>query len=875
MTVPASLPINDIRAELVQACAGHNRIIVTAPTGSGKSTRVPGFLADEVLPGGGQVVCLQPRRLAARMLARRVAGERGAALGGEVGYRVRFDWRMGPATRIVYETDGILLQELRRDPDLRRVGAIVFDEFHERHLYGDILLGLALTLQAARRPDLKIVVMSATLEAAPLEQFLAPCARVQAGGRCYPVDIRYHGERSARPPPVWEQAAQVWAQSRAAAGGGHTLIFMPGAHEIRRTVSALQLAGASAQRIFPLYGELTPAAQDAAVAPDRVPKIIVATNIAETSVTIDGVTLVIDSGLARRAGYDPEHGINTLLVEKISRAAAEQRAGRAGRTAPGVCLRLWSAEEHERRSASEIPEVARLDLSEVVLSLRALGVADLTAFRWVEPPAAERLRYTEEFLKEIGALRPADGAVTALGRRLLDFPVHPRWGRLLLTAAEYGCVAEAALLAALAQERGMLAQAGAPGRPAAPAAAARRSSRQGSLRQSDLDREIRARREELADPEWESDLLLRLHLWQAAAAENFSSAACGELGLHAGACRRVEEMRGQFLRIAERMELTGAAAAGGGAPAISILKCLLAAFPDQVARRVSAGSARVELVHGRRGSLAPESAVRHAALLVAPEIRRLEARRGEIETRITLASAIAPEWLEELFPESIARRRRVEFDPVQRRVIARNDLFYHDLVMAAGRAEKPSADEAAGSLAAEVLAGRLVLKQWTAAAEQWVLRLNSLAGWSPELGLPAIGPDERRHLIEQICHGAFSASEIKERPVMPTLRAWLSAAQQALLEKYAPERIKLANGRAFKLTYEAGQAPVFSARIQELYDAPECPAIALGKARPRVMILAPNHRPVQITDDLASFWAHGYQQAKKDLRGRYPKHEWR
>lgn len=822
------------------------------------------------------MVCLQPRRLAARMLARRVASERGAALGGEVGYRVRFDWRMGPVTRIVYETDGILLQELRRDPDLRRVGAIIFDEFHERHLFGDILLGLALTLQAERRPDLKVVVMSATLEAAPLEQFLAPCARVQASGRCFPVDIRYHAARPAQPPPVWEQAAQAWTQSRAAAGSGHTLIFMPGAHEIRRTVSALHLAGAPAQRIFPLYGELTPAAQDAAVAPDRIPKIIVATNIAETSVTIDGVTLVIDSGLARRAGYDPEHGINTLLVEKISRASADQRAGRAGRTAPGVCLRLWPAEEHAHRLASEIPEVARLDLSEVVLSLRALGVADLAAFRWVEPPSAERLLYTEEFLKEIGALRPSDGAVTPLGRRLLDFPVHPRWGRLLLTAADYGCVAEAALLAALAQERGMLAHTGAPGRPAAPAAAARRSARQGSLRQSDLDREIRARREELADPDWESDLLLRLRLWQAAAAEKFSPAVCGELGLHAGACRRVEEMRGQFLSIAERMQLAGTgAAAGAAAPPVSILKCLLAAFPDQVARRASAGGARVELVHGRRGSLAPESAVRHAALMVAPEIRRLEARRGEIETRITLASAIAPEWLEELFPESVARRRRVEFDPVQRRVLARNDLYYHDLLIAAGRAEKPSEDEAAGSLAAEVLAGRLVLKQWTAAAEQWMLRLNCLTGWRPELGLPAIGPDERRHLIEQICHGAFSGSEIKERPVMPTLRAWLSDAQQALLDKYAPERIKLANGRAFKLTYEAGQAPVFSARIQELYDAPECPAIALGKVRPRVMILAPNHRPVQITDDLASFWRAGYLQARKELRGRYPKHEWR
>jgi ATP-dependent helicase HrpB len=875
VTESSILPIQASRAEFVQACTEHNRIIVTAPTGSGKSTRVPGFLADEVLPGGGQVICLQPRRLAARMLARRVAYERGTALGGEVGYRVRFDRCIGADTRIIYETDGILLQELRHDPDLRRVGAIVFDEFHERHIFGDILLGLALDLQAHRRPDLKIVVMSATLDAETLEQFLAPCARVQSVGRCFPVIVRYHAAtRSVRPPPVWEQAVAAWKQSRAPTDNGHTLIFMPGAHEIRRTISALQLAGAPAQRIFPLYGDLTPAAQDAATAPDRIPKIIVATNIAETSVTIDGVTLVIDSGLARRAGYDSEHGINTLLVEKISRAAADQRAGRAGRTAPGVCLRLWSEEEHAHRPAAEIPEVARLDLSEVVLSLRALGVTDLLSFRWVEAPTPERLQHTEEFLKGIGALRPSDGAITSLGRRLLDFPVHPRWGRLLLTAADYDCVAEAALLAALAQERGLLVHVRAPERHSHPAAA-RKSRHHDSLRQSDLDREIRARRAELADPDWESDLLLQLRLWQAAAAENFSAVVCGELGLNAAVCRRVAEMRDQFLRIAERVQLPCAASRSEGDDTINILKCLLSAFPDQVARRVSAGSARVEMVHGRRGSLAPESAVRHAELLVAPEIRRLEVRRGEIETRITMASAIAPEWLEELFPEFITRRRRVEFDTVQRRVIARNDLFYHDLLIAPGRVEKPSQDEAAAGLAEEVMAGRLVLKQWTAAAEQWVLRLNCLAEWQPEFGLPAIGKNERRDLIEQICHGAFSGSEIKDRPVLPVLRAWLSAAQQSLLDKYAPERIKLANGRTFKLTYEAGLAPVFSARIQELYDVPECPAIAGGKVRPRVMVLAPNQRPVQITDDLTSFWETGYPQARKELRGRYPKHEWR
>ncbi|OGV60942.1 MAG: ATP-dependent helicase HrpB [Lentisphaerae bacterium RIFOXYC12_FULL_60_16] len=847
---PIPLPVDDIRPAIRDALKKQSRLIVTAPTGSGKSTRIPGFLVDDDPAGKGRVVCLQPRRLAARMLARRVASERGVALGGPVGYRVRFDHRAGPATRIVFETDGILLQEMLGDPLLSGVQAIVFDEFHERHLFGDVLLGLALQLQKTTRPDLKLVVMSATLDTARLQSFLDPCACITASGRQFPVTIEYlpPGQKPER-IPAWDLAVEAVSQS-ASGNTGHILIFMPGSHEIRRTVDALKhCAAARDRRIVPLYGDLSPDAQDAAVAPDPTPRIIVATNIAETSITIDGVTAVIDSGLVRQAGFDPAHGINSLLVEKISRASADQRAGRAGRTAPGRCLRLWTEADHARRPAQDLPEISRLDLSEVILRLHALDLRDLNAFAWLEAPSPDRLNQTITLLEDLGALHPVPGEghrLTPLGRRMVEFPLHPRWTRLLLAAETYACVADAALAAALSQERSIL------------------------LPQQ--NRDVVERRTTFADPEQESDLLLLCRLWREARRLQYDRDACDRLGINGLACRRVDDLRRQFEDLAER---SGLPISTTPAPADRVLRCILAAFPDQVARRVSSGSQAVRLVHGRQGSLERSSNVRRATLLVAPEIRHIELRRGECETRITLASRVDPEWLESLFPDHIHHRRVAVYNAILRRPEVRQLTDYLDLTIAETTSGIPTPDEAAACLAAEVMADRLTLKEWNSRVDQWILRLNQLAEWCPDLVLPAIGEEERRLLVEEICRGATTGREVKERQVLPVLQRWLNAAQQELLRKHAPEQVTLSNGRTFKLVYEAGRAPGFSARIQDLYDVKECPRIARGKIRVRVSILAPNQRPVQVTDDLASFWKTGYEQAKKDLRGRYPKHEWR
>ena len=404
------LPIDPLAGALLDHLDAQPRLVLQAPTGSGKSTRVPGMLLDAGRLGErGRVVVLQPRRLAARMLAARVASERGGTLGGEVGYRIRLDNVTSRDTRIEFVTEGVLLRQMLASPDLPGVGALIFDEFHERHLYGDITLARALQVQETTRPDLLLLVMSATLEAAALEKYLAPCHTLSSAGRTFPVSVEYLPRPLGDRTPVWEAAADELA-ALAPGSEGDALVFMPGAYEISRTIGEIRARKELRDFVaLPLHGELPPNEQDAAVL--RVPggprKVVVATNVAETSLTIDGVRVVIDAGLARVGRFDPYRGINTLLIEKISRAAADQRAGRAGRTAPGRCLRLWTEAEHRDRPAQETPEVKRLDLAEVALTLKASGVDDLHAFRWLEPPESRALDRAENLLRGPRRDRPA------------------------------------------------------------------------------------------------------------------------------------------------------------------------------------------------------------------------------------------------------------------------------------------------------------------------------------------------------------------------------------------------------------------------------------------------------------------------------------
>ena len=747
------LPIFEIERRLLEALTTHRRLVLTAPTGSGKSTQVPQMLLDGGLLGDGQVTVLQPRRLPTRMLAAWVAEARGVRLGGEVGYQMRLDNVASPATRICYVTEGVLLRRMLADPDLKGISAILFDEFHERHLYGDITLARAREIQESTRPDLIIIVMSATLDVVAVEKYLHPCALLSSAGRAYPVAVEYLS-KPAGDRPVWELAVRELQRLVRERPQGDALVFMPGAYEIARTVQAARETLGQEFVVFPLHGELPPADQDAAVARYDRRKIVVSTNVAETSLTIDGVRLVIDSGLARVPRYDPYRSINTLLVEKISRASADQRTGRAGRTAPGHCLRLWTAHEQNARPAQELPEVKRLDLSEAILTLKAGGVNDVSTFRWLEPPDARALERAETLLADLGAVDETTGAITALGRRMLAFPVHPRYSRMLLAAEDDGCVRAVALIAALTQGRNLLA------RPQA--------------------KQVDEPRDEIVGVETESDFFVLMRAWRYAESSGYHIERCRRMGVHAQAARQVGPLFEQFLRIAadEGLDTSEKPVAPE-----AVQRCVLVGFSDHLAKRLN-GSQRCELVHGRRGALARESVVK-APLFVASEIREVESgggRERNLNVVLNLATAVKKDWLRELFPGDLKNVHAVTYDPALKRVVAREETRFRDLVLEEKLSGNPPVEEAAKILAREVAAGRLALENWNESVEQWILRVNRLREWMPELSLAAIGVEDRAAMVEHVCHGAMSYNEIKDRPVLPAVKSWLSGRQQAWIE---------------------------------------------------------------------------------------------
>ncbi|HMP97557.1 MAG TPA: ATP-dependent helicase HrpB [Kiritimatiellia bacterium] len=847
--MPSSLPIYDIETRLLEALPRHRRLVVAAPTGSGKSTQVPQMLLDRGLLGDGHVVVLQPRRLATRLLAARVAEERGVALGAEVGYQIRLENITSAQTRIKFVTEGILLRAMLSDPSLTGISTLIFDEFHERHLYGDITLGRALDIQATRRPDLNIIVMSATLAVEQMQAFLAPCDVVESQGRTFPVDLRYLPHASDA--PVWEQAAEAFETLVRGGAEGDALIFMPGAYEISRTVQTLEhTPAARGCLILPLHGELNPRDQDAAVARYDRRKIVVATNVAETSLTIDGIRMVIDAGLARIPRYDPYRGINTLLVEKISRASADQRAGRAGRTAPGIGYRLWTEREHRERPAQELPEIKRLDLSEVVLTLKASGVDQVRAFRWIEPPEERSIHKALQLLSDLGAISATgedagEGPITPLGRRMISFPVHPRYARMLLAGERFGCVYQACLLAALTQGRDILMR------------------RQGGA--------VSDERDDLLGESAVSDFFRLVRAWHYADKNGYRLDACKRLGVHAQSARQVKPLLEHFLRIARQEGLDPTPRPVDDS---EVQKCILSGFSDQLARRLDEGTLRCQLVHNRRGQIARESVVKDHPLVVAAEVHEIEGKDREVNVLLSLCTAVEPEWLRELFPEHFREAVAVSFDSATKRVLAEKQVLFRDLPLESKRIDPPPPDAAADLLAAEVIKGALALKQWDHGVEQWIQRVNNLAAWCPELGVTAITDDDRHTMIAQVCYGAVSYKDIKEKEVWPVVREWLNHAQQHLLDQYCPERITLPNGRKAKVTYTT-ESPFVSLRIQELYGIEDRISVARGRIPVLVHILAPSQRPVQITQDLAGFWREHYPRIKQELQRKYPKHEWR
>ncbi len=830
----AVLPIDAIREDVLEAVKAPGCcVLLSAPTGSGKSTRVPLMMLEAGWGERGTIIVVQPRRLAARLLAGFVARQFPCPLGQEVGYAVRFDVRRSAATRILFMTDGLLERRLMDDPELSGVSAIIFDEVHERRLSGDICLARALQLQQGARPELGLVIMSATLELDKLQGYLPQAQVLRAEGRLYPVDIAYRPPVPVRDrfgrvatPPLWEQCAAAVKELAAHPDSGDILVFLPGAYEIRRTVELLEqtLRG---RDVFALHGQLTPEAQAQAVERGERPRVIVSTNIAETSLTIEGVRSVVDCGTAREARWDPLRGISTLHIIPISQAQAEQRAGRAGRLGPGHCLRLWSEAEHRRRAPFPAPEVHRADISMAYLSLLAWGcrnLAELRRFPWPDAPTEAESQRAWQLLCELGAVEEGRGGLSALGRQLLHYPLPPVPARLMVAGEQSGCLPELAAICALLQ-----------GEPVA-------------LPQGLSDT--------LYGEEDFTDFQAEWRAVQAAAERHYAPEACTRLGIMGRAAREVSAAYRQLCRgKAEQPDFA--------AHRQDIIAALLLAFPAQVAARHSLNVATARLTQRRSGVVSLSPVSRNAPLLLAAQLTEVGGK--SVETRLSRCTQLELEALP-VQEDSVPR-----YDPQRKRVLSLRRQLYRDLVLSEREEGDASPGDAAPLLAEEVLRGRLHLTKWDGHVEQWIHRLSCLRAAMPELELPPFGEEERQLALTLLCEGAVSAREVVERPVLPVLAEWLSDWQKQALDQYAPRTLRLANGREVKLIYREDGTPCFSLKPQQLMGVETTPVLPCGVPC-LVEILAPNYRPYQVTRDLASFWQTGYAQMKKDLGGRYPRH---
>lgn len=834
--LPADLPVASVLAAAVAASRG-GAVVVTAPPGSGKTMLVPAAILDD-LPPNASVVLLQPRRLAARAVARQIAALRGGPVGGEVGYRVRFDTCAGRDTRLVVETTGIMLRRLLGDVALEGIGAVILDEFHERTVEMDLVLGLLVRLRETVRPDLRIVVMSATLDTAPVARLLGgatPCPVVTAAGRLFPVRTVHlrHGDRRDTIDLV---AATVPEAVRST--DGHVLVFLPGVGEIMQCERAIAPdVERQGHAVMTLYGDMPPDRQDRVLDDTGGRKVILATNVAETSLTIPGVTAVIDTGLARQLLVSPATGLPRLELVPISKASAEQRAGRAGRTAAGVCWRLWDEAAHHRRPDADVPEVVRGDLAGPLLQLIALG--EHRDFPWLDAPTADALRNAYELLHRLGAIDGPAAAerLTPLGNDLVGLPAHPRLARLLLAGARHGVMREASIAAAVLSERD-------PFRPTRHAGTGPRDRRSVRSRSDVVDRVL---------------ALQAFHAGQ--------HVADADLELHPGAARNI-------LRVAEQLYavVDVPLAPRSSDPLASLMLALVEAFPDRLARLRPGAGDRGTMVGGRGVRLDAGSRVRGEPLFLAIDLTDSGA-----EASVRMASAVERAWLEsdDMAATNLRTGTELLFHPSRGQVEARRRTTWLDLVLDETPVPITDAEAAAAVLAREA-ATRLdrLLPGPDSPAGSFMARVRWLAATVPELALQVIDDGALAGLLPDLCRNCRSLDDLRQSDWLGALRTAVGHDKVAEIDRLAPAQIELPTGRRHRLAYDDAGPPVLAVRIQELFGVRETPRVADGRIPVVLHLLGPNHRPQQVTSDLAGFWSTTYPTVKKELRRRYPKHAW-
>lgn len=833
------LPIDAVLPDLIASLRTHPSAVLQAPTGAGKTTRVPPALLDAGLAGAGRIVMLEPRRLAARAAARRMSNERGTPLGGEVGYQVRFDSKCGRATRILAVTPGILLRLLHDDPFLEKISVVIFDEFHERGLDSDLAFGMARLVQQTVRPDLRLVVMSATLATAPIAAYLGGCPVVASEGRLFPVDVSYEAPPKEQSAPV---AAANAVRRLLRKSTGDVLVFLPGLHEIRQTARELEpLAQEHDLAVLQLYGDLPLEQQDAALLPQARRKVVLATNVAETSVTVEGVTGVVDTGLCRQLLFDPAVGLDRLELTNISQASADQRAGRAGRTQPGVCVRLWSEVAHRSRPSQTEPEIRRVDVSGAMLQLLGFGEKDPARFPWLDPPPTSAVAQGLALLRMLGALN--DEGLTEMGQRMARLPVHPRLARLLIEGQTLGCAAKVALAAALLAERDPFLRNSAP--------------------------PLRA-----ATPT-ESDLLDRVEALEEFERSGRFQFPIGEL--HRGGAGFVLRARDQLARLVGEQEgalpkgqkgLQGPKGPNGDYTSEeALLRSLMAAFPDRLARRRNRGGPRAVMVGGRGVKLMPSSRVHESELFLC-----IDVDAGDTEALVRLASGVRRDWLD---LQRLRETETIDFNPHTDKIEAKRLLCFEDLLLDSTPVLLPDPAATAPILARAALE-RLDRVQPAADSPvgQYLLRIRWLREQLPDLGLPAFDRDDIGEVLTWLCSGCRSFDELRKADWLGAIHGRLTYQQRQAIDREAPEQLEVPSGSLIKLTYETGRPPVLAVRIQEMFGLTDTPRLAAGRATVLLHLLAPNFRPQQVTDDLASFWANTYPKVRGELRSRYPKHSW-
>jgi ATP-dependent helicase HrpB len=840
-----ALPIDAALPEIVATLRSSSGLVVCAPPGAGKTTRVPRALYDAGFAATGDILILEPRRLAARLAAARVAAEFGERLGETVGFSIRFENVGGPKTRIRFLTEGILARRIVQDPLLAGVSTVILDEFHERHLTTDLALAFLRRLQCEQRPDLKLVIMSATLDAAPIARFLGGAPILTSAGTRFEVTVAYEEREHQR--PLHEKVAVAVSRLWKTGLEGDVLIFLPGAAEIRMAAEALQTLAAGAHLlVLPLHGDLPASAQARAVEPSQERKLILATNVAETSVTIPGIAAVIDSGLARVAGHSAWSGLPVLSLAKVSKASAIQRAGRAGRTRDGRVVRLFTRHDFDSRPERDLPEIQRADLAESVLTLHSAGIRDLRSFTWFEPPADSAVRAAEDLLARLGAIEAA-GSLTETGRQMIRFPLHPRIARLIVEGERLGVAEPSCLVAALLNEREIRLD-----------------------ERSDLSRTASSKGARSTGP---SDLLELLERFREAEAARFDPNRVRSLGLDARAVEAVERVRRQLGRLLKRT--VRAARAQDEDQALMI--AILGAFPDRVARRRGPGAREFLLAAGGSGRLADTSVVHHAPLIVAVDAEERTERKGipaGSGVLIRRASAVEPEWLAGLFPEEISMRSALSWNESAGRVDESSQTLYGELVLEETVRPAPPSEAVTQMLFDNVRPRGLKVFRDGESVASFRARSALLAQHYPAAAFRSVDDEQVIAACAECCAGRRSLAELAHVSLLHALQSRLTSRQKGLLERETPERVSLPGGRKVLVHYESGKLPWIESALQDFIGMKSTPILCSGRVPLTVHLLAPNRRPVQVTQDLPGFWERHYPALRRQLQRRYPKHYW-